>query len=166
MHVHDRLHGFTYKGSSCTALPGSSPDWDKDADSVPDTFYSATNALEIKDSIITSILDILQQATSGTAVSILASGEGSGANLLQAFFYPRKAFSDTDIEWVGEMQNLWYYLDPKLQVSTIREDTDTDKKLELKNDNVVHFRFDTTLNKTRADLYKDDNGDGSSLTYQ
>ena len=64
------------------------------------------------------------------------------------------------------MQNLWYYLDPKLQVSTIREDTDSDKKLELKNDYVVHFRFDTSLNKTRADLSQDVNGDGSVLTYQ
>ena len=71
-------------------MPASAPDWDKDGNGVPDTFYSATNALQIKDSIISAILDILQQATSGTAVSILASGEGSGANLLQAFFYPKK----------------------------------------------------------------------------
>jgi type IV pilus assembly protein PilY1 len=154
-------------GSGCTALPATSLDWDKDADGVPDTFYSTSSALEIKDSIISVILDILQQATSGTAVSILASGEGSGANLLQAFFYPKKAFSDTDVEWVGEMQTLWYYLDPKLQMSTIREDTDpADRLLELKNDNVVHFRFDAALNKTRADLYKDVNGDGSSMTFQ
>jgi type IV pilus assembly protein PilY1 len=153
-------------GSGCTALPASSPDWDKDANSVPDTFFPANSALEIKDSIISVILDILQQATSGTAVSILASGEGNGANLLQAFFYPKKAFMDTDIEWVGEMQNLWYYLDPKLQLSTIREDTDADQKLELKNDYVVHFRFDTSLNKTRADLLQDVNGDGSVMTYK
>jgi type IV pilus assembly protein PilY1 len=153
-------------GSGCTALPATSLDWDKDANSVPDTFFQANNALEIKDSIISVILDILQTATSGTAVSILASGEGSGANLLQAFFYPKKSFIDTDIDWVGEMQNLWYYLDPKLQVSTIREDTDSDKKLELKNDYVVHFRFDSSLNKTRADLSQDVNGDGSVVTYQ
>jgi type IV pilus assembly protein PilY1 len=160
-----------YKGSPCTAVPGSSPDWDKDGNGLPDTFYAATNALEIKDSIISSILDILTQATSGTAVSILASGEGSGANLLQAFFYPKKAFIDTDTIWVGEMQNLWYYLDPDLQVSTIREDTPPsgtvgDYKLELKDDYVVHFRFDTSLNKTRSDLYKDVNGDGTTLAYQ
>jgi type IV pilus assembly protein PilY1 len=155
-----------YKGSSCTAIPASAPDWDKDGNGVPDTFYAATNALEIKDSIITAILEILQQATSGTAVSILASGEGNGANLIQAFFYPRKSFMDTDITWMGEMQNLWYYLDPKLQVSTIREDTNRDNKLELKDDYVIHFRFDTAANKTKADLYQDVNGDGSSMTYK
>jgi type IV pilus assembly protein PilY1 len=154
------------KGSGCTAIPASAPNWDKDGNGVPDTFYSTTNALEIKDSVISAILEILQQATSGTAVSILASGEGNGANLIQAFFYPRKSFVDTDITWVGEMQNLWYYLDPKLQVSTIREDTDSDAKLELKNDYVIHFRFDTALNKTRVDLSKDVNGDGSVLTFQ
>jgi type IV pilus assembly protein PilY1 len=142
-------------GSSCTPLPASSSDWDKDGNNIPDTYYSASNALGIKDTILKAVLDILRHATSGTAVSILASGEGSGANLLQAFFYPKKAFTDSELDWIGEMQNLWYYLDPQLSRSTIREDTVTDRKLELKDDYVVHFRFDSTQNKTVADRYAD-----------
>lgn len=141
------------KGSSCTPLPTSSVDWDKNADGVPDTYYSADDALTIKNKIMDAVLDMLARVSSGTATSILASGEGSGANLLQAFFYPKKAFEETEIDWVGEMQNLWYYLDPKLQSSTIREDTVTDKELNLQNDYIVHFRFDTGINKTVADRY-------------
>lgn len=141
------------KGSSCEPLPSSSSDWDKDANSKPDTFYKADNALEIKDTILDAILDILRRTASGTAVSILASGEGSGANLLQAFFYPKKVFEDIEIDWVGEMHNLWYYLDPTLQSSTIREDTVTDKILDLRDDYIIHFEFDSSLNKTRANRY-------------
>jgi type IV pilus assembly protein PilY1 len=143
----------TGKGSSCTSLPTSSVDWDKNADGVPDTYYSADNALTIKNKIMDAILDMLTRVSSGTAASILASGEGSGANLVQAVFYPKKAFEDTDISWVGEMQNLWYYLDPWLQSSTIREDTVTDKELNLQNDYIVHFRFDSSVSKTKADRY-------------
>lgn len=140
-------------GSNCNALPTSSVDWDKNGDGVPDTYYVADDALNIRNKIMDAILDMLRRTASGTAVSILASGEGSGANLLQAFFYPKKAFEDTDINWVGEMQNLWYYIDPRLQSSTIREDTDTDKELNLQNDYIVHFRFDSSVNKTKADRY-------------
>ncbi|MCL5024100.1 MAG: PilC/PilY family type IV pilus protein [Nitrospirae bacterium] len=156
--------GLQGRGSSCTALPPSSTDWDKNNDGLPDTYYNATDALEIKNTILSAVLDILRRTSSGTAVSILASGEGSGANLLQAFFYPKKDFGNAEISWIGEMQNLWYYLDPKLALSTIREDTDMNKELDLLQDNVVHFRFDSLLNKTVADLYKDNTGDGSSLT--
>jgi len=155
-----------YKGSGCTSLPASSADWDQNGDGSPDTAYTASSASQIKSGILTAVQDILQRSTSGTAVSILASGEGSGANLLQAFFYPQKAFTDAEIAWVGEMQNLWYYLDPHLNVSTIREDTVRDYQLELKQDNVVHFRFDNSQNKTVADLYADTSGTGSPLAFQ
>ncbi|MEW6569835.1 MAG: hypothetical protein AB1390_01470 [Nitrospirota bacterium] len=141
------------KGSPCESLPASTSDWDKDSNGVPDTFYKASDALGIRDTILSALLDILRQTSSGTAVSILASGEGSGANLLQAFFYPKKVFDETEIDWVGEMQNLWYYLDPRLQSSTIREDTITDEELELVDDYIVHFRFDAGINKTVADLF-------------
>jgi hypothetical protein len=49
------------------------------------------------------------------------------------------------------------YLDPKLQSNTVREDTVTDKQLNLVQDDIIHFRFDSGLNKTRADRF-DNNG--------
>lgn len=127
--------------------------------------------------------DIAGRAASGTAASVLASGEGSGANLVQAIFYPERSFSGTEIEWTGTLKNLWYHIDPYLYRSTIREDTTRDNTLNLTNDDIVHFCFKlcsttttqccsvdsdcpsgetcTTDNLTKALLF--DDSDGNSL---
>ena len=149
------------KGSSCTALPASSTDWDKNSDGVPDTFFKADKAVQIKERIIDIILDMLRVVSSGSSVSILASGEGSGANLLQAVYFPRKSFGATEIDWIGKMHNLWYYVDPFLQNSNIREDTVTDKKLDLSNDYIVNFYYDTVTNETLVRRFTDTDGDGA-----
>ena len=150
------------KGSACTSLPSSSPDWDSNANNVPDTYYNASTASAIKDAILNAVLDALRRASSGTAVSMLSSSEGSGANLLQAVFYPKRTFGTTEIDWTSEMQNLWYYIDPYLQNSTIREDTTGDKKLDLTNDYIAQFYFDATDNTTKIRRYRDSDGDGDS----
>lgn len=150
------------KGSPCTALPASSSSWDENSDGTPDTFFKADNAAQVKERIIDVILDILRHVSSGSAVSILASGEGSGANLLQAVYFPKKSFGTTEIDWIGKMHNLWYYVDPFLQNSNIREDTVEDKKLNLSNDYIIRFYYDTTANETLVERFADNNGDGAS----
>ncbi|MEO0228298.1 MAG: PilC/PilY family type IV pilus protein [candidate division WOR-3 bacterium] len=161
--------GTNGKGSSCTPLPPSSPDWDKKdmdgndiPDGIPDTFFKADDAVQIKNQIVKIILDILRRVSAGTAVSILASGEGQGANLLQAVFYPQRTLGiyNTDISWTGAMQNLWYYIDPLFQLSTIREDTDGDRKLNLVNDYITQIYFDQTSGQTLASRCQDTDGDG------
>ncbi len=153
------------KGSQCTPLPSSHSDWDKNGDGIPDTFFGASNAIEIKERLIDVILDILRHVSSGSAVSILASSEGSGANLLQAVYFPKKSFGTTEIDWIGKMHNLWYYVDPFLASSNIREDTVTDKKLHLIDDYAVQFYYDTMTNETRVKRYQDTGGDGSPDTF-
>ncbi|NWF76935.1 MAG: hypothetical protein HXY53_10305 [Nitrospirae bacterium] len=148
------------RGSPCEPLPESSPDWDKDGDSNPDTFYSATNALEIKDNLLDAVLSILQQIASGTAASVLASGEGSGANLVQAVFYQQRSYGSTDLSWTGSLKNLWYHIDPMLSDATIREDTSSPKVLNLSNDYIIKFFFDEIDYTTKAKLFSDANGDG------
>lgn len=151
------------KGSACTDLPPSSTDWDEDSDGIPDTFQNAQNATQIKDTIMNAVLDILKRASSGTAVSVLASGEGQGANLLQAVFYPKKTYGtdvQTELDWTGRLQNLWYYIDPYFNLSTIREDTITDSILNLKQDYITSIYFDSGAGKTRASLCEDSDGDG------
>jgi type IV pilus assembly protein PilY1 len=156
----------TGKGSSCTALPATSGDWDKDANSVPDTFYSSSDALGIKDAIYNAILDTLRRVSSGTAVSILTSTQGSGANLLQAVFYPKKVFgtagSAKEISWISDVQDLWFFYDPLLANLSIREDTDQNKILNLSNDKILEFFYDTTTQAARAHLWSDA-GDGTKL---
>ena len=122
----------------------------------PEKLYNA-----LKESFQT----IAAGAASGTAASVLASGEGSGANLIQALFYTvRDTFGattiDPGIKWTGTLKNLWYYIDPFLGNSSIREDRDPkDYDLNISSDKIVNFRF--TGDKTVVDLYADANGDGA-----
>ena len=111
--------------------------------------------------------NILRRATSGTAASVLASGEGSGANLVQAVFYPRRRFFDEVIEWTGTLQNLWYYVDPFLGNSSIREDSDKSADstyipmLNLFTDNTVEFFFDQASRLTKANEYANNSTTGN-----
>jgi len=160
------------KGSLCTAIPASSTSWDSDGDGIPDTYSGGDSASEIKDSIMAAVLDILTHTSAGTAASVLASREGSGANLLQAVYYPKKPFANATVDWVGNMQNLWYYIDPAFSNSNIREDGRDgtgahDNILNLKTsgvtqkDYITQFYFDTGLQAALANRWTDDNGDAS-----
>ena len=121
----------------------------------------AKGAAALRAELTAIFQNIAAKAASGTAASILSNSEGSGANILQAVFFPKKVFENqTYSKWIGEMQNLWYFVDPLISRSTIREDTDDNKKLNLLADKVVSFRFDSTDNTTYAYLSQDNNGDG------
>lgn len=129
----------------------------------PDNYYLVVNPLKLRTQLKKALEDILARVASGTAASILNNSEGSGANLVQAVFYPRKAFDDnTEVEWIGEMQNLWYFLDPNLQKTSIREDTNQNNTLNLKDDYVAQFYFDSGQSKTLVKRFVDANGDGAA----
>jgi type IV pilus assembly protein PilY1 len=103
------------------------------------------------------------RAASSTAVSVLSSSEGSGANLVQSLFYPKRTFSNSaDITWISDLMNYWYYLDPHYNSSQIREDTVRDNSaytlLDLKNDYITHFYFDG--DNTVAEHGQDTDADG------
>ncbi len=116
---------------------------------------------KLRDQIRAALSAVAAKASSGTAASILSNSEGSGANILQAVFFPKKVFENqTSASWIGEMQNLWYFVDPLISRSTIREDTDQNKTMDLIRDYVASFRFDSSDNTTYAYLSKDNNGDG------
>jgi type IV pilus assembly protein PilY1 len=107
---------------------------------------------------------VLQQivvgAGSGTDPSILSTGNGNGAVYLAEQYFPQKSFDGggSSAAWIGEMQSLWYYIDPFLQStgtgSTVREDSDGDFTLSLKNDRAVTFQ------DRAATVFYDANGDG------
>jgi type IV pilus assembly protein PilY1 len=116
-----------------------------------DTYYSAGEGTSLKDALNDAMKSIIAQVSSGTAASILSNSSGFGANLLQAVFFPDKVFAqNSEITWLGEIQNLWFYVDPFLNKSTVHEDTDQDFKLNLSKDYTVQFNFDGT--QTHADL--------------
>lgn len=158
-----------FSNSSCgTATPDAKcKEWDKDSDGTPDNYFLVVNPLKLEEQLNKALLAILTRASSGTAASVLASSEGRGANIVQALFHPRKIFdNDTSTEWAGQLHNLWYYIDPRLQTNTIREDSDGDKVENLLNDAQVQFRFDSSLNKTVVDRYTDTDSNGVPDTYQ
>jgi len=145
--------------------PDLQTEWDQNGDGEPDNFYEATDGNELEQAISNALGSILRRASSGTAASVLASGEGRGANLVQAVFYPRRRFGNDIIFWTGENQNLWYYVDPFFTNSSIREDTvaeSPDRKLNLIDDYIAQLYFDTTAQLTRARRYQDTDGDGDA----
>ncbi|MCK4910169.1 MAG: hypothetical protein KAR83_00935, partial [Thermodesulfovibrionales bacterium] len=79
-------------------------------------YYGVENPRSLREELKQAFEDIIKRAASGTAASVLASGEGSGANLIQAIYYPRRKFLDSaagaydEITWIGRLTNFWYYV--------------------------------------------------------
>ena len=146
--------GFEDNGSH---VPSPQSTWDKNGDGEPDNYYEAADGADIEQSVRDAFSGILKRASSGTAASVLASGEGSGANLIQAVFYPRRAVGEDIIWWTGALQNMWYYVDPFFTNATIREDTVSDNKLNLANDDIVQFFFNPVSQLTEVRRWHSDN---------
>ncbi len=153
--------GFTDNGSH---VPYPQSTWDSNNDGEPDTYYEAADGAELEQSIRDAFSGILKRASSGTAASVLASGEGSGANLIQAVFYPRRAVGSDIIWWTGALQNMWYYVDPFFANATIREDTPPqDNVLNLLNDDIAQFYFDPVTQLTQVKRWHSD-ANGNTTT--
>lgn len=157
-----------YEDTDGSGAPDAEAKWakkDADGNVVPKTYFEASDGAALEKELRKAFEDILARVASGTAASILNNSEGSGANLLQAVFFPKKAFDEgTEVEWTGELQNLWYYLDPYLALSTVRVDTVKDNILDLKQDKIARFEFDNSTQQTVVRLATDTDGDGDADT--
>ncbi len=130
-------------------------EWDFDKTGLPYNFFEASDGNSLRTALLNAVYDMLRRVSSGTAISVLASGGGSGANLVQGTFYPKRRFQNTIISWTGSLKNLWYFVDPFFNNSTMREDSTNDSILDLSNDNIIKFRFDNMLQNTVADICSD-----------
>jgi Tfp pilus tip-associated adhesin PilY1 len=127
---------------------------------LPYNYFEATDGSQLASAMTNAVNDILARTSSSTAASILGNNDNAGASLVQAIFYPEKQFDGTiKASWIGEVQAFWYYLDPRLNNVTIREDSNNDLKLKLNEDKIAQFNFDGTY--TKVNLYADANGDGT-----
>jgi type IV pilus assembly protein PilY1 len=161
--------GFDDSNMTSSSLPDSVGNWGKCDNTgivdlehcTPNTYFEAQDGDALKIAVEKALNDILSKVSSGTSASIVNNRGESGANLFQAIFYPRTTLGSKELYWIGEMQNMWYYLDPLLSTSSIREDTDYDRKLDLRADYKVTVDYDTTQNKTVANWYQDTTGTGS-----
>ncbi len=136
-------------------------EWSSSGTGQPDTYFEASQGGDLENQLALAFSSMLKRASSGTAASVLASGEGSGANLVQAVFYPRRAFGSDVIDWSGAMHDLWYYVDPYFTHSDILEDTNQDDSLTLTKDDIASFYFNQDKGRTMADKFLS-NPDGSA----
>ena len=159
-------------GYTGSGLPDSAAKWDKDNDGLPDNYFPVSNPLQLDQQLDLALTAILARTSAGTAASIVNNRGQSGANILSAIFYPEKEFGkdnageDQKLSWVGDLQNYWYYFDPFLSNSTMREDTDAsdtypDVKLSLTGDYKIDIKFDSAQNKTVGARFRDLEGKGT-----
>jgi type IV pilus assembly protein PilY1 len=132
------------------------------------TIVNARNPDDLGGALRNILTQIGSSANSGTGASILSTGDSNSAVYLQEQFYPSRSFDGglTAVSWIGEMQGLWYFIDPMVagstgDASTIREDTGGLHTLDLKKDRVLQFSYDPNLKSTRARLFLDADGNGS-----
>ena len=116
------------------ARKGGPIPWDGDNSTIPENYFEASDGYQLEEQLTAAINDILRQAASGTAVSVLAtSAEGEG-NLVQAYFQPVVADGVHETKWVGYLQSLW--MDDH---GMMREDSDGDAKLDITQDRVLRY---------------------------
>jgi type IV pilus assembly protein PilY1 len=130
---------------------------------VPDTYFEVSNPSQLEQRLRDALDAILASVSSGTAASILNNSEGSGATLLQAVFYPKKIYENTTaVSWIGELMNLWYYVDPFFVSSRILEDSDYSSgnhTMNIAYDKRIQFYFDEADSQAKV---KRSNLDGST----
>ena len=130
--------------------------------------FLANNRAELANALKRVFSDITTQTSSGTSASVTNNRGESGSNIFMADFHPRKEFiadsgAITELKWIGELQNLWYYLDPYMSLSTVREDTNSDGYLDLKEDFAISTEFDSGANSTLTRWYQDTTGYGTAF---
>ena len=125
-----------FSDSNGSGLPDLQSKWDTDSDGIPDNYFLVVNPLKLDQQLDKAFSSILNRATAGTAAAVANNRSGErGANVIQAIFYPQWP-RDKNIQWLGDVQALWFYLDPLVRYSGVYEDTDQNKKLNLDLDRI------------------------------
>jgi len=136
------------RGSLCTPLPHSSPDWDADGDGIPDTFYTASNAVLLKDNLLKALDDIMKRSSAGSSVPVFMDDPLSGSSaspynlkgcsvVHQALFYPKKEFGEKIISWPGYLYAWWLFVSSSTQ--NAREDTNKNYILDVTEDYILNW---------------------------
>ena len=157
-----------FKDLNGDGKPDLQAEWDKNGDGIPDNYLGARDGYLIENFIQGTINEILKRVSSSTAASVVSANEKSGANILQALFWPKRSFDNASsdnnsITWSGTLYNLWMYMGPFSSSQEIRENSDTTgesssvKNLTLK-DKVIQFYSDS--GETKIKICDDIKGNG------
>jgi len=141
--------GGTVSDTDPTAFVGD-PEWDKNGDNIPDTYYEAQNGQTMEKKIMRAIADILSRTASGTAASVISNSRGGEGAIYQAVFYTEseaEPLTGDTVNWYGSIHSL--FLDSH---GNMREDssrgTDETKYALDDGDKVVEFDGDTAKAKS------------------
>lgn len=147
-------------------LPDKVQEWDKynnttgasGSDGIPDTYFESADADDLRDRLLATIASILQKSSSGTALSVLATSSNGDGAVYQSFFYPSKLETSTlsDIKWTGHTHAL--FIDT---FGNLREDTNQDGILTLKDDLIIRTKYDSVAGEVRVSKLTDTNEDGA-----
>ncbi len=129
-----RFGSFVETPAAHNAQPDISTEYSTDGGTTINNYYQADDGEVLKDNISSALSKIISSTASGTAAAVANNKSGErGANMIQALFYPQWP-NDNSVKWLGEVQALWYYLDPVISFSGIYEDTNRDKVLDINTD--------------------------------
>lgn len=122
-------------------------------------YYDAIDAATLEAKLTEALDDIIAQAASGTAVSVLTTSSRGIGSMVQAYFLPIRTDGARDVKWTGYTQDLW--IDPQ---DNLREDSVQDLVLKPTEDKVVKLFFDTATNETKVARFTTDvEGGGGTL---
>lgn len=103
-------------------------EWDKDKNGEPDTYFYVTNPLRLEEQLNRSFASILNQASSGTAASVISNTRSGEGSVYQSIFYPTKTDNSADansVSWVGQVHSI--LVD---SYGNMRDDTLPNKRLD------------------------------------
>ncbi len=140
--------------------PDLAIEWDEDGDGIPDNYYEATNGYELEQAILNAIMEMMARISSGSGAAVVTQGGAGGGITAQGQFFPRRYYPTGEmLDWVGNLYSLW--LD---EFGLIREDTDQNHIMGMTQDYVIGNMFYNGTD-VMAPLYRDEFGNGESLTY-
>ena len=145
-------------GSSLgSGVSTSSPKWDVNQDCVPDAYFEATSAKDMRDRLLAAVTGILDSSVSSTSVAVVGSSATGEGAVYQAYFFPKVKEGVNELKWLGYTQGL--FVD---SFGHLREDTNGDGKLVYRDDKIIVPFFDTSSNSVKVKVYSDLNGDGQA----
>lgn len=136
---------YTYVVNTMGANAANNAILEAAADAGGGDYYDASDAATLQAKLTQAFQDILSQAASGTAVSVLTTSSRGIGSMVQAYFLPVRTDGTRDIKWTGYTQDLW--IDPQ---DNLREDTVQDLALKPAEDKVIKLFFDASTNETKV----------------
>lgn len=128
--------------------PADRLEWDADGDGNPDTYFEASGGHNLEKALLQAITDIIKEAASGTAASVLATNTEGEGNMVQAYFRPTVSDGLDQATWLGYLQSLWVD-----EYGNLREDTVGDKALDVTQDKVIKYFSDVATGDTKVKKY-------------